>query len=153
MIERPSWDEYFVQITGEVARRSTCLRRHVRAIIVKDRRILSTGYNGAPSGFAHCSETGCLREELCIPSGERQEICRGLHAEQNAIIQEALHGVSVAGADLYVTHQPCITCAKMIINAGLKRVVCFDDYPDPLARSFLDEAGIDLVRWAREADG
>jgi len=147
---RPSWDEYFMEITQQVARRSTCMRRHVGAVIVKDKRILATGYNGAPSGFAHCSETGCMRENLHIPSGERQEICRGLHAEQNAIIQAALHGVSVAGADLYGTHQPCITCAKMIINAGIKRVICFDSYPDELARSFLEKAGIELVMWNHE---
>ncbi|MGQ9492902.1 MAG: deoxycytidylate deaminase [Anaerolineae bacterium] len=150
MSSRPSWDEYFMQITRQVAMRSTCLRRQVGAVIVKDKRILSTGYNGAPSGFAHCSETGCLREQLHIPSGERQEICRGLHAEQNAIIQAALHGVSVAGADIYITHQPCITCAKMIINAGIRRVVAFDSYPDELARSFLEQAGIECVLW-REA--
>ena len=147
---RPSWDEYFMEITQQVAKRSTCMRRHVGAVIVKDKRILATGYNGAPSGFAHCSETGCMRENLHIPSGERQEICRGLHAEQNAIIQAALHGVSVAGADLYGTHQPCITCAKMIINAGIKRVICFDSYPDELARSFLEQAGIELVMWNHE---
>ena len=140
--QRPSWDEYFMQITQQVARRSTCLRRHVGAVIVKDKRILSTGYNGAPSGFAHCSETGCMRENLHIPSGERQEICRGLHAEQNAIIQAALHGVSVAGADLFCTHQPCITCAKMIINAGISRIVIRDSYGDALAADMLREAGI-----------
>ena len=142
--ERPCWDEYFVQITRQVATRSTCLRRQVGAIIVLGKRILSTGYNGAPTGFAHCQETGCLRTELNIPCGERQEICRGLHAEQNAIIQAALHGVSVADAEIYVTHQPCLTCAKMIINAGLKRVVCLNSYPDELARAFLEQAGVVL---------
>ncbi len=144
---RPSWDEYFMEITLQVARRSTCLRRAVGAIIVKDKQILATGYNGAPSGFEHCEQTGCLRETLHIPSGERQEICRGLHAEQNAIIQAALHGVSVAGGSLYSTHQPCLTCAKMIINSGLRRVVCHDSYPDDLARAFLEQAGIELVVW------
>jgi len=147
MSMRPSWDEYFIQVTRQVATRSTCLRRQVGAVIVKDKRILSTGYNGAPTGFPHCRETGCLREQWGIPSGERQEICRGLHAEQNAIIQGALHGVSVAGADMYVTHQPCITCAKMIINARIRRVVCLNSYPDELARSFLEQAGIELVLW------
>jgi dCMP deaminase len=147
MSTRPSWDEYFIEITRQVATRSTCLRRQVGAVIVKDKRILSTGYNGAPSGFPHCGETGCLRAMLHIPSGERQEICRGLHAEQNAIIQAALHGVSVAGADIYTTHQPCITCTKMIINAGIKRVISLELYPDELARSFLDQAGIELVLW------
>ena len=144
---RPSWDEYFMGIARQVATRSTCLRRHVGAVIVRDKRILSTGYNGAPSGLPHCEVVGCLRERLGIPSGERQEICRGLHAEQNAIIQAALHGVSVEGADIYVTHQPCITCAKMIINAGIVRVVCAHTYPDELARSMLDEAGVRLEIW------
>jgi dCMP deaminase len=146
---RPSWDEYFIEITRQVAKRSTCLRRQVGAVIVRDKRILSTGYNGAPSGFPHCEQTGCLRARLGIPSGERQEICRGLHAEQNAIIQAALHGVSVAGADIYTTFQPCITCAKMIINAGIRRVVSYDSYPDEFARSFLEQAGIELVLWQR----
>ncbi len=147
MTLRPSWDDYFVKIAQEVATRSTCVRRHVGAVIVKDKRILSTGYNGAPAGFPHCDETGCLRAELGIPSGERQEICRGLHAEQNAIIQAALHGIQVAGADIYTTHQPCITCAKMIINAGIRRVVAANSYPDELARSFIQQAGIELVQW------
>ncbi len=145
MSTRPSWDEYFSQITRQVAMRSTCMRRHVGAVIVKDKRILATGYNGAPSGFPHCGETGCLREQRQIPSGERQEICRGLHAEQNAIIQAALHGVSVAGSDIYTTHQPCITCAKMIINAGIRRVLSLECYPDEMARSFLEQAGIEVV--------
>ena len=145
MTERPSWDEYFIQITRQVATRSTCTRRQVGAVIVREKRILSTGYNGAPSGFPHCGETGCLRETLHIPSGERQEVCRGLHAEQNAIIQAALHGISVAGADIYTTHQPCITCAKMIINAGIRRVVSLELYPDQLAREFLEQAGIELA--------
>jgi dCMP deaminase len=147
MNARPSWDEYFVEITRQVATRSTCKRRHVGAVIVKDRRILSTGYNGAPSGFPHCDDTGCLREQLGIPSGERQEICRGLHAEQNAIIQAALHGISVAGADIYTTHQPCITCAKMIINAGIRRVVSLAEYPDGLALDFLNQAAVQFVLW------
>jgi len=148
---RPSWDEYFMRIAREVATRSTCLRRRVGALIVRDRQILATGYNGAPTGLAHCDETGCLREQLGIPSGERQEICRGLHAEQNAIIQAALHGVSVAGGTIYCTHQPCITCAKMIINAGIRRVVCDSHYPDELARDMLSEAGIQLeVKDAQE---
>lgn len=141
---RPSWDQYFNEISTQVATRSTCLRRHVGAVIVRDKRILSTGYNGPPRGMAHCDETGCLRQKLGIPSGQRQEICRGLHAEQNAIIQAALHGVSVEGSTIYVTHQPCITCAKMIINVGIIRVVCQSSYPDALAREMLDEANIEL---------
>ena len=144
---RPSWDEYFIEIARQVATRSTCLRRHVGAVIVKDKRILTTGYNGAPRGMLHCEVVGCLREKLNIPSGERQEICRGLHAEQNAIIQAAVHGVSTEGGTIYVTHQPCITCAKMIINAGIVRVVCANTYPDELARNMLDEAGIPLEIW------
>ncbi len=141
---RPSWDEYFVEIARQVATRSTCLRRHVGAVVVREKRILSTGYNGAPKGLAHCDETGCLRERMGIPSGQRQEVCRGLHAEQNAIIQAALHGVSVEGGTIYVTHQPCITCAKMIINSGIVKVVCADSYPDEMARQFLADAGVDL---------
>lgn len=144
---RPSWDEYFVEIARQVATRSTCLRRQVGAVIVRDKRILSTGYNGAPRGLPHCDVVGCLRERLGIPSGQRQEICRGLHAEQNAIIQAALHGVSVEGGTIYVTHQPCITCAKMVINAGIVRVVCANSYPDDLARQMLDEAGVTLEVW------
>lgn len=141
---RPTWDEYFSEITKQVATRSTCLRRHVGAVIVHNKRILSTGYNGPPSGLPHCDETGCLRQQLGIPSGQRQEICRGLHAEQNAIIQAALHGVSIAGSDIYITHQPCITCAKMIINSGIKRVICLGSYPDEMARALLQEANIQL---------
>ncbi len=149
---RPSWDEYFMQIAREVGTRSTCLRRHVSAVIVHDKRILSTGYNGAPRGVAHCEETGCLRERLGIPSGQRQEICRGLHAEQNAIIQAAFHGVSVDGATIYVTHQPCITCAKMIINSGILRVVCADSYPDPLSAGMLEEAAVQYENWATASE-
>jgi len=148
---RPSWDEYFIDIARHVATRSTCMRRHVGAIIVKDKRILATGYNGAPTGLPHCEETGCLRQELGIPSGQRQEICRGLHAEQNAIVQAALHGVAIRGSDVYCTHQPCITCAKMIINAGIRRVVCAEEYPDGFARPMLEEAGVELVFWREEA--
>ncbi|MDN5347025.1 MAG: dCMP deaminase [Clostridia bacterium] len=139
---RPDWDTYFLEITRVVATRSTCLRRQVGAIIVKERRILSTGYNGAPTGLKHCSETGCLRQELGVPSGERHELCRGLHAEQNAIIQAAVHGVSIAGGTIYVTCQPCVVCAKMIINANLRRVVCAGGYPDRLAAEMLAAAGI-----------
>lgn len=141
---RPSWDEYFMEITKLVAKRSTCLRRQVGAILVKDRRILTTGYNGSPQGLAHCSDVGCLREKLKVPSGERNELCRGIHAEQNALVQAALHGVSIQGAVLYVTHQPCVVCAKMLINAGIVEIVTLDDYPDELARDLLAEAGIPI---------
>ena len=144
---RPSWDEYFVSITRQVATRATCLRRKVGAIIVKEKRILTTGYNGAPKGVKNCMEIGtCLREERGVPSGERQEICRGLHAEQNAILQAALHGVPIKGSDLYSTNQPCVTCAKMIINVGIKNVFYLDEYPDPLALELLGESGIRLLR-------
>jgi dCMP deaminase len=141
---RPSWDEYFREIADKVATRSTCLRRSVGAVIVRDRRILTTGYNGPPRGLEHCDVVGCLRQELGIASGERLDICRALHAEQNAIIQAALHGVSTEGATIYVTHQPCFTCAKMIVNAGIVRVVCASEYPDELARGILQEARIPL---------
>jgi dCMP deaminase len=145
---RPSWDSYFLSIAQLVASRSTCLRRQVGAILVTDKRILTTGYNGAPAGTPHCSEipSGCLREFRKIPSGERQELCRGLHAEQNAIIQAAAFGVSLKGSELYCTHQPCITCAKMLINAGVKRVVFLGAYPDELALEMLDAGNIKLER-------
>ena len=149
---RPSWDEYFMEIARQVATRSTCLRRHVGAVVVRDKQILSTGYNGAPRGLAHCDVVGCLRERLGIPSGQRQEICRGLHAEQNSIIQAALHGVRIEGSTMYLTHQPCITCAKMMINAGIVRIVCENSYPDQLARSILDEAQVMLEVWNPEDD-
>jgi dCMP deaminase len=140
---RPAWDDYFLDIVGLVAKR---LRRCVGAALVRDRRILATGYNGAPSGLRHCLSIGCLRELNHVPSGERHELCRGLHAEQNAIIQAALHGVSVKGATLYCTNHPCIICAKMIINAGIVRIVVGGDYRDSLAEEMLAEAGIEVVR-------
>ena len=141
---RPSWDQYFMELTHVVAKRSTCLRRKVGAIIVQDKRVLTTGYNGAPSGLPHCSETGCLREQKNVPSGQRHELCRGLHAEQNAIIQAAQHGTSIEDAVLYCTHQPCILCTKMIINAGIERIVFKGAYPDQLAQKMLEEAAIEL---------
>lgn len=145
MEERLSWDDYFMEITRLVARRSTCLRRHVGSIIVRDRRILATGYNGAPRGLKHCSELGCLREKMGVPSGRMQELCRGLHAEQNAIIQAALFGVSIENSHIYTVTQPCVVCAKMIINAGIKRIVFDEPYPDQLAEDMIKEAGIELV--------
>ncbi len=145
-IERPDWNQYFMSIAELVASRSTCLRRKVGAVIVKDKRILATGYNGAPSGIRHCEETGCLREKLNVPSGQRHELCRGLHAEQNAIIQAALHGVEIKDSDLYCTNQPCIICTKMIINAGIKRIFYKNGYPDELSLEMLNEAGIELIR-------
>lgn len=146
MSERPSWDEYFMEMAQLTAKRSTCLRRSVGAIIVKDKHIVATGYNGAPRGIKHCAERGgCMREKLGVPSGERHELCMALHAEQNAIIQAATLGVSIEGATIYVTHQPCVICAKMIINAGIKRIVVKEGYPDKLAVDILDEAGLKVV--------
>jgi len=139
---RPSWDEYFLDVASLVARRSTCLRRNVGAILVKDKRILATGYNGAPAGLKHCLDTGCLREKLKIPSGQRHELCRALHAEQNALIQASLYGISVKGSTLYATCQPCVICAKMLINAGIKEIVISDGYPDKMAMDFLKQAKI-----------
>jgi dCMP deaminase len=127
-----------------VSKRSTCLRRNVGAVLVKEKRILATGYNGAPSGIMHCNERGCIREKLKIPSGERHELCNGLHGEQNAFLQAALHGTSLKDSVLYSTTQPCIICAKMIINAGIKEVVIRGDYPDKMAKDFLREAKIDV---------
>jgi dCMP deaminase len=144
-VDRPSWDEYFMDIVALVARRSTCLRRSVGAILVKYKRILATGYNGAPSGVSHCFDVGCLREQLGIRSGERHELCRGLHAEQNAIIQSALHGISLRDSTLYCTNHPCIICAKMVINAGIARVLYRDGYRDKMAQDMLKEAGIETI--------
>ncbi|MEG0146914.1 MAG: cytidine/deoxycytidylate deaminase family protein [Raoultibacter sp.] len=141
---RPSWDEYFMMLATEVASRTTCLRRAVGAVIVKDRRILSTGYNGVPTGIRHCAEVGCLRQQLGVPSGQRHEICRGLHAEQNAIIQAARYGTNIEGASIYITTQPCIVCAKMIINAGITEIVYQNPYPDELSQEMLAESGIAL---------
>jgi len=141
---RPSWDEYFMRVAFLVCERSTCLRRRIGAVLVKDRQILATGYNGAPKGITHCENTGCLREELGVPSGQRHEICRGLHAEQNVLLQAASFGVSTKGSTLYITSTPCSICAKMIINAGIEEVVIESEYPDKMAIEFLKEAGIKL---------
>jgi dCMP deaminase len=138
--DRPPWDSYFMDIALQVARRSTCPRASVGAVIVRDKRILTTGYNGSPRGLPHCTDVGCLMVNgHCV---------RALHAEQNAIIQGALHGVDVSHSILYVTHQPCLNCAKMIINAGIERVVYAGDYPDEIARSFLEQAHVELVRFS-----
>lgn len=147
--ERPEWDAYFMEIAFLVSKRSTCLRRAVGAVIVKDHRILSTGYNGAPAGIKHCRETGCLREKLGVPSGQRHELCRGIHAEQNAIIQAAYHGVRIRGANLYCTNQPCSICTKMIINAGISKIYYASGYADKMSLELLAEAGIDLVSLER----
>jgi dCMP deaminase len=143
---RRSWDEYFMSIAELVSRRSTCLRRHVGAVIVKEKRILTTGYNGAPSGVAHCEDVGCLRETLGVPAGERHEICRGIHAEQNAIIQAATFGVNISGGIIYTTHQPCFICTKMLINAHISKIVYKEPYPDKLAVDMLDEAKIPYIK-------
>ncbi len=144
MDERPTVDEYFMEIAEVVAKRSTCLRNHVGAVIVRDKRILSTGYNGAPRNLEHCLDIGCMREQQNIASGTMHEICRAVHAEQNAIIQSALHGVSIEDATLYCTHQPCILCAKMIINSKIKRVVFNNNYPDTEALRFFESAGVEV---------
>ena len=142
--DRPTWDDYFMRITFQVAKRSTCPRAAVGAVIVRDKRILTTGYNGAPSGLPHCTEVGCLMVNgHCV---------RTLHAEQNAIIQGALHGVNVSDSTIYVTHQPCLVCAKMIINAGIERVVYAGNYPDEIARGFLEGAGVELCKFTKEGD-
>jgi len=147
-LSRPSWPEYFMTIAEMVAKRSTCLRRHVGAILVKDKRILATGYNGAPAGLKHCEEVGCIRQNASIPSGERHELCRGLHAEQNAIIQAAYHGISIAGSNIYCTNKPCVICSKMLINAGIVKIFYEKGYDDPLADQMITESGIEIVRFA-----
>ena len=152
-MERPSWDQYFMDITRLVATRSSCLRRQVGAVLVKERNILATGYNGVPSGITHCQSAGCLRERLNVPSGERHELCRGLHAEQNAIIQAAKHGTNINGATLYCTTMPCIICTKMIINAGITTVVYGEGYADELAREMIGEASIEVVHFTTSDKG
>lgn len=144
---RPSWDEYFMEIAEVVKKRSTCTRRQVGAILVKDKQILTTGYNGSPKNLDHCDKTGCKRQELNIPSGQRHELCRALHAEQNAIIQAAHNGVGINGATLYVTTRPCVLCAKMCINAGINRIIYKGDYPDDMSNEMLEEAGIEMINF------
>ncbi|MFA6011973.1 MAG: cytidine/deoxycytidylate deaminase family protein [Desulfobacteraceae bacterium] len=144
--DRPSFIRYFMDITELVAKRSTCLRRSVGAVLVKDKRLLSTGYNGAPSGIRHCAETGCLREQLSVPSGERHELCRGIHAEQNAIIQAAYYGVSIKDSILFCTHLPCSICTKMLINSGIKTIYYASGYADSLAMEMTKEAGIEVIK-------
>ncbi|MFH1381799.1 MAG: dCMP deaminase family protein [Chloroflexota bacterium] len=141
---RPTIDEYFLKIAAVVAERSTCQRHHIGAVAVRDKHILTTGYNGAPAGLKDCLELGCLRNELGIPSGQRHEICRGIHAEQNAIIQAALHGVSLEGSTIYCTHSPCVLCAKMLVNAKIERFVSCGKYNDDSFMDLFREAGIDF---------
>ncbi len=146
-MDRPDIDEYFMRMAFLVSSRATCTRRKVGAVIVKDKHVLTTGYNGPPKGMPHCDVTGCIREQMKIPSGQRHELCRGLHAEQNAIIQAAVFGVSIKDATIYVTNHPCSVCAKMLINAGIKEVVYADDYVDPLAHEMLKESGIKVRQY------
>ncbi len=146
-LNRPDWDTYFIEMTKIASKRSTCMRRQVGAVIVKDNHVLATGYNGVPSKVEHCDKTGCLREKLNVPSGERHELCRGLHAEQNAIIQAAQHGVSIKGATLYCTNKPCSICTKMIINAQISKIVYKDDYKDDLADELLSYTDIRVLRY------
>jgi len=143
-LARPSVDEYFLKIASVVAERSTCRRHHVGAVAVKNKHMLATGYNGAPSGLKDCLELGCLRDEMNIPSGTRHEICRGIHAEQNVIIQASLHGVSLEGSTIYATHTPCVLCAKMLVNAKIKRFVSFGKYDDNAFIDLFKEAGIEV---------
>jgi len=147
MENRPSWQQYFMQMAYLAARRSTCLRRAVGAVMVRDNQILATGYNGSPKGTPHCAEVGCLREQQNVPSGQKHELCRGVHAEQNAIIQAAISGSSTRGAELYCTHQPCSICARLIINAEIKTVYVAETYPDALAEQLFKEAGVDLIQF------
>jgi dCMP deaminase len=145
--ERPSLDAYFMEIANVVSKRSTCLRHKNGAVLVRDKHILSTGYNGAPRGLPHCSEVGCLREKMKIPSGQRHELCRGAHAEANAIIQAALHGISTANSIMYSTHQPCVLCSKLIINARITEVIYAHPYADDLAVKLLNSAGVRLRKF------
>lgn len=144
-MKRLPWDDYYMNIAFMVSGRSTCLRRKVGAVAVKDRRILATGYNGAPSSLEHCLDIGCLRDEMHIPSGQRHEICRAIHAEQNVIIQAALYGMNIAGSTLYCTHQPCVLCTKMLINCRISEIFYASEYPDELALKMLKNAGIKTV--------
>ena len=152
-MKRPTWDEYFMEMAELTAKRSTCSRRQVGAVIVRDNRAVATGYNGAPRGLAHCEEKGgCLRQKMNIPSGQRHELCRALHAEQNAIISAASMGNAIENGTIYITHQPCVICAKMIVNAGIKRIVVREGYPDELAMEILDEAGLTVERLGEKGE-
>ena len=146
MHDRPTGDEQFMELAFLASKRSTCTRRSVGAIIVRDTRVISTGYNGPPRGSEHCDVSGCIREELNVPSGQRAELCRGIHAEQNAIIQAAVFGVSVVGGTLYCTNHPCSICAKMIINSGIREVVYMEDYVDAVAKELFAESGVKVRR-------
>ena len=144
--KRLSWPEYFFEFASLASRRSACIRRNVGAVIVKDKMVVSTGYNGPPHGVPHCTEVGCIRDQMKIPSGERHELCRGLHAEQNAIIHAAKSGVSINGAELYCSTKPCSICTKMIINAGIKKVYYLGDYNDPLSDELANQSGLEFIK-------
>ncbi|MBI5701333.1 dCMP deaminase family protein [Candidatus Saganbacteria bacterium] len=144
---RPSWDEYFMKITKDVSTRATCVKRQVGAIVVKDNHMLASGYNGSPKGFEHCTEETCIRKQMNVPSGQRHELCRGLHAEQNSIIQAAVHGVKIDGSTMYCTYQPCVICVKMMVNAGIVRLVYEGGYPDELASQMLKESNMEVVQY------
>ena len=145
--KRPEWKEYFIGIARLVSERSTCTRRKVGAVIVRDKRVLATGYNGAPTGLSHCAETGCIRAKMGVPSGQRHELCRGLHAEQNAIIQAAYHGICIKGSTLFCTTLPCSICFKMLINAGILEIVYEEGYPDELTEAFLKESDMIMTKY------
>ena len=146
LMNRPDWNEYFMEMAELASNRATCLRRQVGAVLVKDKKILATGYNGAPKGITHCNKVGCLREKMNVPSGERHEICRGVHAEQNLVAQAAYHGVETKGSTVYCTHQPCIICTKILINAGIKKVYYKNGYKDEFARELLKESNLKLIK-------
>ena len=145
-MNRPKWDEYFFKFADLASERSTCLRRKVGAVIVKNNMVISTGYNGAPKDVPHCEDTGCIREKLKTPSGEKHELCRGVHAEQNAITQAACNGINISGADLYCNTKPCVICTKMIINAGIKRVFYKIEYNDPLAEEISKSSIVEFIK-------
>ena len=146
-LNRPDWDEYFMEMAELAARRSTCLRRKVGAVLVKNKKVLATGYNGAPKDITHCEVTGCLREKMGVPSGERHEICRGVHAEQNLVAQAAFHGVKTEGSTVYCTHQPCIICTKILINAGIKKIYFKNAYADEFSAKLLKESDIEFLQY------
>lgn len=148
-MERPDWDEYFMEMAELAARRATCLRRKVGAVLVKNKKVLATGYNGAPMDIEHCETTGCLREEMQVPSGERHEICRGVHAEQNLVAQAAIHGVKTEDSIVYCTHQPCIICTKILINAGVKKIYFKNSYSDEFAENLLKQSNVEFIKYEK----
>jgi len=148
-MERPDWDEYFMEMAELAATRATCLRRKVGAVLVKNKKVLATGYNGAPMDIEHCETAGCLREEMNVPSGERHEICRGVHAEQNLVAQAAIHGVKTEDSTVYCTHQPCIICTKILINAGVNKIYFKNSYSDEFAEKLLDQSNVEFIKYEK----